>query len=168
MIENQLVGQIINLDKLTYAGNSANLSRIEEDRSYHFIKGDISNQEVVRSILEKYKPNVIVNFAAESYVDRSIDGPVEFIQTNVVGTLNLLHESHKWLKNMNSVVEESFKFIHISTDEVYGSLGKTGKFQETTPYDPSSPYSVSKASSDHLARAWFRHMRFSSNCDELF
>ena len=171
LIKNKIAGQIINLDKLTYAGNSDNLSRIKNNGSYHFIKGDISNQKVVRSILEKYKPNVIVNFAAESHVDRSIDGPVEFIQTNVVGTLNLLHESHKWLKNMNSSMEGSFKFIHISTDEVYGSLGKTGKFQESTSYDPSSPYSASKASSDHIARSWYRTYNFPvliTNCSNNY
>ena len=112
--------------------------------------------KAVRNILEENRPDVVVNFAAESHVDRSIDGPTKFIQTNVVGTLNLLYESNKWLKKLEDGKESSFRFIHISTDEVYGSLEKTGKFLETTPYDPSSPYSASKASSDHLARSWFR------------
>ena len=171
LIENKLAGEIINLDKMTYAGSKENLSTIDDNDYYHFIEGDIANKQVVRSILEKYKPDIIINFAAESHVDRSIDGPVEFIQTNVVGTLNLLHESNKWLKNMNSGIKESFRFIHISTDEVYGSLGKSGKFLESTPYDPSSPYSASKASSDHLARSWYRTYDFPvliTNCSNNY
>ena len=171
LIENKLAGEIINLDKMTYAGNKDNLSTIDDNNYYHFIEGDIANQKVVRSILEKYKPDIIINFAAESHVDRSIDGPVEFIQTNVVGTLNLLHESNQWLKNMNSGIKESFRFIHISTDEVYGSLGKTGKFLESTPYNPSSPYSASKASSDHLARSWYKTYDFPvliTNCSNNY
>ena len=171
LIKNKLVGQIVNLDKLTYAGSKDNLAAIDSNDYYHFIEGDISNQQVIRSILEKYKPDVIVNFAAESHVDRSIDRPAEFIQTNVVGTFNLLHESNQWLKNMNNGIKESFKFIHISTDEVYGSLGKTGKFSESTNYDPSSPYSASKASSDHLARSWYRTYDFPvliTNCSNNY
>jgi len=171
LIENKLAGEIINLDKMTYAGNKDNLSTIDDNDYYHFIEGDIANQQVVRSILEKYKPDIIINFAAESHVDRSIDGPVKFIQTNVVGTLNLLHESNQWLKNMNSGIKESFRFIHISTDEVYGSLGKAGKFLESTPYNPSSPYSASKASSDHLARSWYKTYDFPvliTNCSNNY
>ena len=171
LFANQLAGQIINLDKLTYAGNTDNLSTIEDNGFYHFIEGDILNKEVVCSILDKYKPNVIVNFAAESHVDRSIDGPVEFFRTNVLGTLNLLQESYKWLTKMNSVMAEGFKFIHISTDEVYGSLGKTGKFQESTSYNPSSPYSASKAGSDHIARSWYKTYNFPvliTNCSNNY
>ena len=171
LIENKLAGEIINLDKMTYAGNKDNLSTIDDYDYYHFIEGDIANQQVVRSILEKYKPDIIINFAAESHVDRSIDGPVEFVQTNVVGTLNLLHESNQWLKNLNSDLKNNFRFIHVSTDEVYGSLGNQGKFIESTPYDPSSPYSASKASSDHIARSWFRTYDFPviiTNCSNNY
>jgi len=171
LFEDGLSSQIVNLDKMTYAGNKENLSSIENRDNYHFIKGDICNQITVRNILERYNPDVVVNFAAESHVDRSIDGPTEFIQTNVVGTLNLLNESNEWLKKLNGTKKDSFRFIHISTDEVYGSLEKTGKFLETTPYDPSSPYSASKASSDHLARSWFRTFDFPvmiTNCSNNY
>ncbi len=171
LFENELAYKVVNLDKMTYAGNKENLSSIEHRDNYHFIKGDICDKKAVRNILEKNKPDVVVNFAAESHVDRSIDGPTEFIQTNVVGTLNLLYESNKWLKKLEDTKESSFKFIHISTDEVYGSLEKAGKFLETTPYDPSSPYSASKASSDHLARSWFRTFGFPvivTNCSNNY
>tara|TARA_B100000029_G_scaffold454034_1_gene480246 strand:- start:4170 stop:5231 length:1062 start_codon:yes stop_codon:yes gene_type:complete len=171
LIENGLSSQIVNLDKMTYAGDKENLSSIENRDYYHFIKGDICNQITVRNILERYNPDVVVNFAAESHVDRSIDGPTEFIQTNVVGTLNLLNESNEWLKKLNDTKKDSFRFIHISTDEVYGSLEETGKFLETTPYNPSSPYAASKASSDHLARSWFRTFDFPvmiTNCSNNY
>ena len=127
LLENELSSQIINLDKMTYAGNKENLSTIENDDNYYFIKGDICNQSTVRDILEKYNPDVIVHFAAESHVDRSIDGPVEFVNTNIVGTMNLLNESNQWLKELGSEKKDSFRFVHISTDEVYGSLGEKGK-----------------------------------------
>ena len=171
LIENKLAGEIINLDKMTYAGNKDNLSTIEGNDYYHFIEGDICNRNTVNEILMKYNPDVIIHFAAESHVDRSIDAPTKFIQTNVVGTLNLLNESNEWLKNLDGIKKDSFRFIHISTDEVYGSLGKTGKFLETTSYDPSSPYSASKASSDHLARAWHRTFGFPviiTNCSNNY
>ena len=171
LIENKLAGEIINLDKLTYAGNKDNLSAIEGNDYYHFIEGDICNRNTVNEILMKYNPDVVIHFAAESHVDRSIDAPTKFIQTNVVGTLNLLNESNEWLKNLDGIKKDSFRFIHISTDEVYGSLGKTGKFLETTSYDPSSPYSASKASSDHLARAWHRTFGFPviiTNCSNNY
>ena len=171
LFENQLAYKVVNLDKLTYAGNKENLSSIEHRDNYHFIKGDICDGKAVRNTLEKYKPDVVVNFAAESHVDRSIDAPTEFIQTNVVGTLNLLNESNKWLKKLEDAKKSSFRFIHISTDEVYGSLEKTGKFLETTPYDPSSPYSASKAGSDHLVRSWFRTFDFPAiitNCSNNY
>ncbi len=171
LFKNEHIERVINLDKLTYAGNKNNLFTIEDNDCYHFIEGDISDQQVVNGILEKYKPDVIVNFAAESHVDRSIDNPYEFIQTNVMGTLNLLQESKKWLMNVNSKKRESFRLIHISTDEVYGSLGKTGKFLESTPYDPSSPYSASKASSDHIARSWYKTYNFPviiTNCSNNY
>ena len=118
---------------MTYAGNKDNLVSIENFKNYQFVKGDISNNKIVKQLLAEYEPDVIVNFAAESHVDRSIEGPTEFIQTNVVGTLNLLYQSSQWLKSL-IVQKSSFRFIHISTDEVYGSLGKKGKFLESTPY----------------------------------
>ena len=171
LLENGLSSQIVNLDKITYAGNEDNLSSIEHDDNYHFIKGDICNQSTVRNILEKYNPDVLIHFAAESHVDRSIDGPVEFVNTNIVGTMNLLNESNQWLKRLGSRGKDSFRFVHISTDEVYGSLGKTGKFLESTSYDPSSPYSASKAGSDHLVRSWFRTFDFPAiitNCSNNY
>ena len=141
---------IINLDKLTYAGNLKNLASVSNNR-YTFVKGDICDKNVVDFLFNKYSFESVVHFAAESHVDRSIDGPSEFIQTNIVGTLNLLEHSKKFvLKSKN----KNFKFLHVSTDEVYGSLGNSGKFLEETPYSPNSPYSASKAGSDHLVRAW--------------
>ena len=144
--------QIINLDKLTYAGNINNLNELEKSQ-YVFIQGDICNSDLLQSLFRKYNFDSVVHFAAESHVDRSIDDPSEFIQTNVVGTLNLLEHSRKFYSKSKN---ENFKFLHVSTDEVYGSLRSEGKFLETTPYDPSSPYSASKAGSDHLVRAWNR------------
>ena len=144
--------QIINLDKLTYAGNINNLNELEKSQ-YVFIQGDICDSDLLKSLFRKYNFDSVVHFAAESHVDRSIDGPSEFIQTNVVGTLKLLEHSRKFYSKSKN---KDFKFLHVSTDEVYGSLGNEGKFLETTPYDPSSPYSASKASSDHLVRAWNR------------
>jgi dTDP-glucose 4,6-dehydratase len=143
---------LVNLDKMTYAGNIHNLNRIP-DTFHTFVEGDICDADLVKSLFEKYQFDAVVHFAAESHVDRSIEGPAEFIQTNVVGTLNLLEQSRLFYQHSNS---DNFRFLHVSTDEVYGSLGEHGKFQETTPYDPSSPYSASKAGSDHLVRAWNR------------
>tara|TARA_B100000886_G_scaffold322244_1_gene265099 strand:- start:164 stop:1192 length:1029 start_codon:yes stop_codon:yes gene_type:complete len=171
LIENELSNQIINIDKMTYAGNAENLRTIEKRKNYHYIHGDICCQKTVRKILEEYEPDVIVHFAAESHVDRSIDGPVEFFQTNVIGTLNLLHESNKWLKKIERRFRDNFRFIHISTDEVYGSLGYEGKFKENTAYDPSSPYSASKASSDHLVKSWYKTYDFPAiitNCSNNY
>ena len=144
--------QIVNLDKLTYAGNISNVNDLEKPQ-YIFMQGDICDSDLLESLFSKYKFDSVVHFAAESHVDRSIDGPSEFIQTNVVGTLNLLEHSRKFYSKSKN---KNFKFLHVSTDEVYGSLGNVGQFLETTPYDPSSPYSASKASSDHLVRAWNR------------
>ena len=148
--------KIINLDKLTYAGNSDNLINIENDPRYKFVKGDICNRDFINKIFHDYKPITIVHFAAESHVDRSIDGPKDFIDTNIIGTYNLLQESLNIYSKLNKESKSFFKFHHISTDEVFGSLGKNGYFTEDTAYDPSSPYSASKASSDHLVRAWHR------------
>ena len=143
---------IVNLDKLTYAGNRHNLDGIPE--TFHsFIEGDICDAELVKHLFNEHQFDAVVHFAAESHVDRSIEGPAEFIQTNVFGTLNLLEQSRLNFQHSNN---DNFRFLHISTDEVYGSLGDHGKFLETTPYDPSSPYSASKAGSDHLVRSWNR------------
>jgi len=139
------------LDSLTYAGNKKNLDNFHND-SYVFIKGDICDKALVKSLFEKYHFKGVFHFAAESHVDRSIDGPKAFINTNIIGTYNLLEISRMYYNKQNS----SFKFIHVSTDEVYGDLDDGGYFTENTPYNPSSPYSASKASSDHLARAWNR------------
>ncbi len=147
---------VINLDKLTYAGNLNNLLDIQKDERYIFIQGDICDHNCVRNIFKEYLPNAVVHFAAESHVDRSIDGPQQFIQTNIIGTSVLLQESLDYYIHLNKSFRSKFKFHHISTDEVFGSLGEGGYFSESTAYDPSSPYSASKASSDHLVRAWHR------------
>jgi dTDP-glucose 4,6-dehydratase len=148
--------RIINLDLLTYAGNLDTLKSLQGNERYVFVHGDIGNAEGVTRLLEQYAPDALVNFAAESHVDRSIDGPSDFVRTNVVGTLNLLQCSLDWWKSKPGSVREAFRFLHISTDEVYGSLGDSGAFSETTAYAPNSPYAASKAGSDHLVRA-FHH-----------
>ena len=148
--------EVLNYDKLTYAGNLETLETITDNPNYQFVKGDICQRSKVREHLCQFQPEVVINFAAESHVDRSIDGPFEFIQTNIVGTAILLDEANNYYKNLTKEMKDRFKFLHISTDEVYGSLGKDDYFTEKTAYDPSSPYSASKASSDHLARAWQR------------
>ncbi|MBL52003.1 MAG: dTDP-glucose 4,6-dehydratase [Candidatus Marinimicrobia bacterium] len=142
--------KIINLDKLTYAGNRDNLIGIPASFC-NTIEGDICDKNLVSNLFEKYNFDIVVHFAAESHVDRSIDGPDNFINTNVLGTLNLLECARFNYYKTNNF---NFRFLHVSTDEVYGSLGVSGKFSESTPYDPSSPYSASKAASDHLVRAW--------------
>ncbi len=146
--------RVINLDKLTYAGNLKNLQSLPDGDNYRFIKGDICDEATVQTIFSDEKIDTVVHFAAESHVDRSITGPAAFIQTNIVGTFTLLEAARKFWIGESSQVERPC-FLHVSTDEVYGSLGKTGYFKETTPFDPSSPYSASKASSDHLANAYF-------------
>jgi len=148
--------RIINLDLLTYAGNLDTLQTLRGDSRHVFVRGDIGDAGLVAELIEKYQPEAVVNFAAESHVDRSIDGPSAFVQTNVVGTLNLLQCSLDWWKRQPQSGQESFRFLHVSTDEVYGSLGDSGAFLETTAYAPNSPYAASKASSDHLVRA-FNH-----------
>ena len=152
ILEREPEAIIINLDKLTYAGNIHNLDGISNSR-YHFVHGDICDSELVAKLFNDHQFDGVVHFAAESHVDRSIDGPAEFVQTNIVGTLNLLEQSREYL---NKEEKSNFRFLHVSTDEVYGTLGDKGKFFESTPYDPNSPYSASKAGSDHLARAWHR------------
>jgi len=148
--------RIINLDALTYAGNLQTLSSIEGNPNHVFIHGNIGDTALVAQLLTTYKPDAVINFAAESHVDRSIDGPGAFIQTNVVATLSLLESVRDYWKTLPSRQADAFRFLHVSTDEVYGTLGATGKFTETTPYAPNSPYSASKAASDHLVRA-FHH-----------
>ena len=146
---------VINLDKQTYAGNPENLEEFEHHDSYKFVQADICDQETVADVLSKYQVDAIVNFAAESHVDRSIDGPEPFVQTNVVGTLRLLEATKSYLSNSTPAKKESFRFVHVSTDEVYGSLKLSDPaFSESTPYAPNSPYSASKASADHLVRAY--------------
>lgn len=149
------LGKLINLDKLTYAGNLANLADIEQHPDHIFIQGDIGDNALVASLLRQHRPRAIVNFAAESHVDRSIHGPGEFIQTNIVGTFNLLEEVRAYWGGLNDADKANFRFLHVSTDEVYGSLSKTDPaFTETKAYEPNSPYSASKAASDHLVRAY--------------
>ena len=156
LINNTDYQRIINLVKLTYAGNNENLINIQQNIRYKFIKGNICDRQCIKKIFQDYSPNKIVHFAAESHVDRSIDGPKDFINTNIVGTSILLEESLSYYNKLKKLSKSSFKFHHISTDEVFGSLGEKGSFVEDSPYDPSSPYSASKASSDHLVRAWHR------------
>ena len=147
--------KILNFDKLTYAGNLNTLESIEDNERYTFVQGDIADESKVWETISTFKPDAIINFAAESHVDRSIDGPMEFLNTNFMGTAVLLEACRKYLNECPDKFE-IFKFLHVSTDEVFGSLGNEGYFTEDTPYDPSSPYSASKASSDHLVRAWNR------------
>lgn len=148
--------RVINLDALTYAGNMDTLSSLEGDTNHIFVHGNIGDQLLVSRLLAEHQPDAVVNFAAESHVDRSIDGPGAFVQTNVVGTLALLESVRDYWRALQGGKREAFRFLHVSTDEVYGSLGDTGKFTETTPFAPNSPYSASKAASDHLVRA-FHH-----------
>ena len=148
---------VLNVDKLTYAGNLESLQSIKKSERYQFFQTDICDQVELEKIFENFQPNVVMHLAAESHVDRSIDGPATFIQTNIVGTYSLLEAARKYWLSLTAEVKESFRFHHISTDEVYGDLeGTMNLFKETTPYAPSSPYSASKASSDHLVRAWHR------------
>jgi len=148
--------RVVNLDVLTYAGNTDTLAALDGDANHVFVHGDIGDGELVARLLAEHRPDAVVNFAAESHVDRSIDGPAAFVQTNVVGTLALLEAVRDHWKSLEGEARQAFRFLHVSTDEVYGSLGETGKFREDTPYAPNSPYSASKAASDHLVRA-FHH-----------
>ena len=158
---------IVNLDLLTYAGNLENLSDIENRQNYTFVKGDIQNAALLETLFQKYQFDGVVHLAAESHVDRSITNPMEFIYTNIVGTVTLLNAAkNAWKDNMKDKL-----FYHISTDEVYGSLGETGLFLETTSYDPKSPYSASKASSDHMVRAYYNTYKIPiviSNCSNNY
>jgi dTDP-glucose 4,6-dehydratase len=163
---------IINLDKLTYAGNLATLDSLKSDPRHIFVHGDIGDQELVTKLLQEHHPRAIVNFAAESHVDRSIHGPAEFVQTNIVGTFNLLECARSYWSALDEPKKAGFRFHHVSTDEVYGSLSATAPaFTETHPYEPNSPYSASKAASDHLVRAWFHTYVFpvvTTNCSNNY
>ncbi len=148
--------RVVNLDVLTYAGNTDTLAALDGDANHVFVHGDIGDGDLVARLMDEHRPDAVINFAAESHVDRSIDGPAAFVQTNVVGTLALLEAVRDYWKSLEGEASQAFRFLHVSTDEVYGSLGETGKFREDTPYAPNSPYSASKAASDHLVRA-FHH-----------
>ncbi|MEJ8568894.1 dTDP-glucose 4,6-dehydratase [Elongatibacter sediminis] len=148
--------RVVNLDLLTYAGNLDTLAPVLQDERHEFVHGDIADAPLVQRLLREFRPDAIVNFAAESHVDRSIDGPAAFVQTNIVGTLNLLQSALEYWRELPAEQGAAFRFLHVSTDEVYGSLGEEGSFRETTPYAPNSPYAASKAGSDHLVRA-FHH-----------
>lgn len=150
------VAGLVNLDKLTYAGNLRNLESLRDDPDHVFVRGDIGDAKLVAELFKRYQPQAVINFAAESHVDRSIYGPQDFIQTNVVGTFHLLEESRRYWEALPLEAREKFRFLHVSTDEVYGSLGhEDSPFPETAPYAPTSPYAASKASSDHLVRAYY-------------
>jgi dTDP-glucose 4,6-dehydratase len=152
---NQGLGTVVNLDKLTYAGNLDNLASVRQNTQHIFVHGDIVNQALIAQLLTEYQPSAVVNFAAESHVDRSIHGPEDFIQTNVVGTFHLLEAVRGYWSSLAAKDKQDFRFLHVSTDEVYGSLGPTDvAFTETHTYAPNSPYSASKAASDHLVRAY--------------
>jgi dTDP-glucose 4,6-dehydratase len=146
--------QVTNLDKLTYAGNLQSLRDVAEHPRYRFVQGDITDSQLLTQVLREHRPLTVIHLAAESHVDRSIDGPRAFIETNVVGTFTLLQAARAYFEQLSATDRQQFRFLHVSTDEVFGSLGLKGRFVETSPYEPRSPYSASKAASDHLARAW--------------
>jgi dTDP-glucose 4,6-dehydratase len=156
----QLIGEtdatVVNVDKLTYAGNLESLGTARQHPRHRFLQVDICDAAAIRGLFEEHRPDGVFHLAAESHVDRSIDGPGEFIQTNVVGSYTMLAEALRYWRTLTPEAAAQFRYLHVSTDEVYGSLGEEGLFHEETPYDPSSPYSASKAASDHLARAWQR------------
>ena len=146
--------EVLNLDKLTYAGDPRSLNGVTNNPRYRFLRGDICDAGLVRSAFESFRPDIVTHLAAESHVDRSIDGPAQFVETNVTGTFTMLSEAVAYWRQTPATTKDAFRFHHISTDEVFGSLGDEGFFTETTAYDPRSPYSASKAASDHLVRAW--------------
>lgn len=145
---------VVNVDKLTYAGNLDSLTEIESAKHYHFEHADVADARRMQQIFTRYRPVAVLHLAAETHVDRSIDAPADFIATNVFGTFTMLQEARRYWTTLAERLQREFRFVHVSTDEVFGSLGASGMFTETTPYAPSSPYSASKAASDHLARAW--------------
>ena len=171
IIQREPETSILNLDKLTYAGNLDSLDSLPSNAQYQFLQGDICDQQLITKTLQEFRPTAIVHFAAESHVDRSIDGPDSFIETNILGTYNLLKQARFYWERLSGQEKESFRFLHVSTDEVFGSLGDKGFFTEETPYAPNSPYSASKASSDHLVRAWFHTYGFpilTTNCSNNY
>jgi len=147
---------VLNIDKLTYAGNLASLSSVENAANYRFLRADICDRAAMQEAFASFRPEIVMHLAAESHVDRSISGAGDFIQTNIVGTFSLLDAARGYWDGLEAEAKSAFRFLHVSTDEVYGSLGDDGFFEEVTAYDPSSPYSASKAASDHLAIAWHR------------
>ena len=152
----QSTEEVVSLDLLTYAGNLENLSSLNQNPHHHFVKGNIGDRDLVLTLLKKYDIRAVIHFAAESHVDRSIHGPGDFIETNIVGTYHLLESVRSYWNGLDEALKETFRFFHVSTDEVYGSLNsKAPAFSESHPYEPNSPYSASKAASDHLVRAWF-------------
>ena len=162
---------VANIDKLTYASNTDSLEDAADAPHYHFERIDICDAAAVRAALERHAPDAILHLAAESHVDRSIDAPGDFVQTNVVGTFTMLAEARRYWMSLPEARARAFRFLHVSTDEVFGSLGDTGHFTEQSPYDPSSPYSASKASADHLVRAWHRTYGFPgiiTNCSNNY
>ncbi len=162
---------VLNFDKLTYAGNLESLVSIEKNPRYQFVRGDICDRELVRKVFRSFKPSAIMHLAAESHVDRSIDGPGDFIQTNILGTYTLLEVARGYWNDLSPDERKMFKFHHISTDEVFGTLGGMGLFTEKAPYKPNSPYSASKASSDHLVRAWhgtYKLPTVTTNCSNNY
>jgi len=153
--------EVVNIDKLTYAANLNNLVSLKNNKSYHFIHADVNQNEIISDVLNRFQPRAVIHFAAESHVDRSITGPSDFIHTNILGTFNLLEQSKFYWSNLPQDKKNQFRFVQISTDEVYGSLTQTDPaFSETTPFAPNSPYSASKASADHLVRSYFHTYGF--------
>lgn len=168
---NESQHEVVNLDGLTYAANVRLLREMDRSPRHHFVWADIRQPEAIESVFADHNPDGLIHLAAESHVDRSIDGPADFIETNIVGTFNLLQAAGKYYESLSGEKKSGFKFVHVSTDEVYGSLGRSGLFKEDTAYAPNSPYSASKASSDHLARAWFHTYGFPSvitNCSNNY
>ncbi|MEX2259469.1 MAG: dTDP-glucose 4,6-dehydratase [Woeseia sp.] len=162
---------VINIDKLTYAGNLQSLASVEFNPRHMLVHGDISDSSVIEQVLDEYSPIAIVNLAAETHVDRSIDGAAPFIQSNIVGTFVMLEQSLRYWASLGASAKRDFRFVHVSTDEVFGTLGETGRFTEASSYAPNSPYSASKASSDHLVRAWHHTYGLPaliSNCSNNF
>ncbi|MDO4585855.1 MAG: dTDP-glucose 4,6-dehydratase [Planctomycetia bacterium] len=170
-VVNRLNWNVLNVDKLTYAGNLSTLKEVENSPLYSFLQADICDRDTISKAFADFRPEAVMHLAAESHVDRSIDGPAEFIQTNIVGTYTMLESARDFWRTLDTESQAAFRFHHISTDEVYGALGDVGLFTETTPYDPRSPYSASKASSDHLVKAWFHTYHFPTlvtNCSNNY
>ncbi len=162
---------VLNIDKLTYAGTLTSLASVEGNNHYRFLKADICDGRAISEAFESFRPDRVMHLAAESHVDRSITGAKDFVETNVLGTFTMLETARAHWQRLSGEAKDSFRFLHVSTDEVYGSLGDDGLFTETTPYDPSSPYSASKAASDHLAKAWARTYKMPvvvSNCSNNY